>query len=251
MRRYRVIQVFIFCICVLSCNDEAEECPYNKIRWTNETQEVRSESKIDFKVNLGGELDSCMRKIGKGKLNASIKNQLESISNEISSGSIKHDEKFVQKWNILVEDICGKLKLLEFNLSDSTKLELEKEILNSVKLFHNRLMTLENNQNVIEVKDNISKEEKTTSIPKSFFEISIHLEKKYKGYSDVFVNGEKALILPSSTDTNLRIFLERKADERQSILIITGTKDTCEIFGLFEDKESLPIRFIPNCTTKL
>lgn len=248
--------IAFFCF---SCGEHTYLCPYQTLKWSKEKVQTSEGNEVKSVFDLGGQLDSYLRRVGKGSLNAEIKNEISYYSDKINSGSIEYDIEFVKRWNALVTDLCGKLALFsDEKFSSSSRLELEQEVLLAVKSFYRnlteyKLEPVENqDKNLItepvpeKPKDNMPKD----NVPvNKMLEISIHIDDNHKGYSNVLVDGKQAKILPASTPSNLRILVGKNPNEKQKILIITEKGDTCEIFKLF-DNEDLPIRLIPNCKTK-
>lgn len=133
---YFKIKLIILSVIIISCNKEPQ-CPYEKIDWNSRTMQVDERTATNVSLEIGGKLDSFLKRLGKGTLDAKVKTELNNYSNKISNSEISYDKEYVERWNALVEDICGKINLLtNTNFSDSTKYQLEKQILSRVESFY-------------------------------------------------------------------------------------------------------------------
>lgn len=91
--------------------------------------------------------------------------------------------------------------------------------------------------------------EKFEALLEEELEISIQLSNKSEGFVSVFVDGKRALITASSTPLNPRILIKSNKVRNQLISIVTKSRDTCTLERRFDasQKETFPIRFVPDC----
>ncbi|MBK8702697.1 MAG: hypothetical protein IPN33_03165 [Saprospiraceae bacterium] len=234
-------------------NNNIVDCPYKSIDWNAKSVIEYEKFFYEISFNLEGNLDSYFKRIGQGGLGVETKNKLNNISERYSTSDIKIDTGFIKRWNTLVADICGKLSLFERgSFSDSAKVRLEEQVLVRVESFYETLFGNDNSSDSISNNKKVIKNDKNSWIPKDEFEpieISIHLDDKFKGVKEVFVNNKKANILPTSTMTNLRILIKGNPKTSQRILIVTNSQDTCIIERLIDAyrQDLIPRRLIPDC----
>lgn len=255
---YLKIKLITLSIIIISCNKEPQ-CPYEKIDWNIQTMRVDEQTATNASLEIGGKLDSFLKRLGKGTLDAKVKTELNNYSNKISNSEISYDKEYVERWNALVEDICGKINLLtNANFSDSTKYQLEKQILLRVVSFYETVTnpidtTATEVPNENSPQKNITNPKKViTKKEKEYLEVSIQLEDFHEGYKSIFVDNKNANILPSSTNRNLRLKIESIPSRNQKIVIVTGSNDSCFIEGIFDvhSRNLFPRRFVPNCKLK-
>lgn len=255
----------VILICVIAfagCKKkQAINCPFTPIEWSQQEEKIIEKNSNIKSVDIGFELDTYLKKIGKVGLDTKTKFEFKALSDKISNHSVQYDQEYVNRWNALVEEICGNLELLRDPiLSESFKKELEKEILMSSRNFYEEIMKLEQvpvdnepDESDIQVPKKNEKSTQKITFDEELIEISIQLDTDSRGARSISVNGMEAQISPNSTPSNPRVLVPSLPGKNQKIEIITIEGDTCFIQRVFDKhkKKSLPIRFIPNCLTKL
>lgn len=99
----------------------------------------------------------------------------------------------------------------------------------------------------------VSKEKKKSApripLSKEKIEISIQLSNESKGFSEVYLNENKANLLPNSTPNNPRIFVTSDPQKVQIVKIVTNAGDTCILERIFDvsNIKNFPLRFTPDC----
>jgi hypothetical protein len=242
-----ISSIIVILIC-LGCN---EECPYKEIEWENKTSQTENESSNEMKIKVQGGMEGIIKKMGKGHVSAEVDADLKRLSKEITNSSISYDKEFVSNWNSLVMDICGKFyEIQNSQLPDSLKSEIEKSYCQRVISFYE--LTFASNDRPI--KNNASKSDTEPKVQsqENQIEITIQLPIETRGYSKIFVNGQKAKVHPDDAPKNPRILIESDSKRTQTITIITIEGDTCILNKVFSSdlSKDFPIRFSPICFKK-
>lgn len=253
-RQYLILYITLILIS-LKCKQENKsyECPYHEIEWNEIIQNADSSKNNKFSVDFSANLQSYLKKLGKGEIDISIKDELDNYSKKITNSVRINDKKYVDKWNALVQDICGELYLYNNQkFSDSTKLLIEKDILFKVKNFYNTINSETTNLNLqpISSPKGSVKQQHVKSIKKleEMIEVSIQLEENKGNLTSIFLNNKKIIPIATSTKFNPRI-LVGSSIEMQKITIIKENNDTCYIEYIFDinKKHNFPVRFKPFC----
>lgn len=239
----------IFLLILFSSCQRHELCPYKEIEYNQKSTTINNENANNATINLGGKLEKHLKLLGKGTVNGEVKAGLNNLSKKIIESNIDYDVKYVQRWNAMVADICGKIKIFEDeSYSDSTRNIIEKEILKRVVNFYEIVVndTISNTSKK-DAKKVVSPNGDKRIVKNTYLEISIQLEEIQNGFKDIYVNGERTNVLSNSTMSNPRIRIKKDTNKLQSILIITNNGDSCYINRIFSSNRNDPIRYIPSC----
>ncbi|MFN0174155.1 MAG: hypothetical protein ACKVU0_05865 [Saprospiraceae bacterium] len=235
------ILVGLFFLILCNCRMNNVDCPYKTISSITEIN-TKNLNDVDAFFDLGGQLDTYLKKIGKANIDVDIRAKLDNYSEKIISDKTIYEKNFVENWNSLVIDICGKISLYnQMPLDEPEKKRLEMGILDRVEKFYENAMKTQAHQVHPEVNKNIDNEKE--------LEIPIQLSAKTNGYKEIYINNQKAKISTSSTKYNPRVMITPNSSQNQYILIITNSNDTCNVSMVFDSKSVSKIggRIIPNC----
>ena len=246
---------------LIGCNEKKEDCPFKPIEWDEKTLTVKTKDSKAFNtsLSLSGEISKALKKLGKGSINAEIGTKLDKLGEEEASSSIKYDERYVQNYNLCVNEICGLIGLIErSSTSLESKTKYENQLVDAVSKFHERVMDkvdkagekpiLETGSKPAKNKDAI-KNTNISTLEQTELEICIQLPYDSGGFSSISVDDKSANILVSSTKLNPRITVKSNPQKNQRIVIIGKNNDTCYLDRVFDirQKDNFPIRFIPIC----
>lgn len=253
---FSTVLILIFCA---SCTQQPQQvkfaCPYLRL----EGNLVEKQSKREKLQSLGIGIDAkaranVLKKIAELTGVASLGIELRNLDSAVTNTTVEYDGEFLKRWNALREDICGSLATLENNaLSLESRKTIEKGLIPKINAFARTILEQEKEETP-----------KMDSSPRGLFslpankaielkreqiEISLQLAYSTNGFTDIYVDGKKALILPNSTKFNPRLMVDSKPRVNQSIIIHTQSGNSCLVERVFSKSEQRrsPARIKPSC----
>jgi len=131
--------IAIFLPIFLKKYNSTPDCPYRPIANIQDITEL-TEDGYKFKVDFSGKLNLYFNNKNSTNLDAEIGNSLDDYTKTLIVSKNFNKIDFVNDWNTLVMDICGKINLYNtLQLSPENKLKLEEAILERVINFYETL----------------------------------------------------------------------------------------------------------------
>ena len=264
------IRLFII-ICQLcffgGCQDKSPnevepfQCSYFELK--NQEIEVKNEGGNFIKGDIEFAIEGNLKKLGNAEFETSISDS--SIVNYNSTTErymTNYETGFISKHNSIIQVLCA----IDRDLQDTTLSVENRDLLFREKLsrraeYFELLLGNEKSDKTARkvlpkkkaINDNHIKESTKDEVVKKTIkeriEISIQLDEKSNGYSEIFLNNAKAPLSPNSTPKNPRVYVTSNKTKPQLIQVITRNGNVCELEQVFDIAKinDFPIRFTPIC----
>lgn len=185
-------------ILIKTCKSQLD-CPYSTI---SNFEEITQSTKdgYRFKINFSGLINLYFKKKEIAKLDSKVENLLDDYFKQSTIKRNFNKDKFVNEWNTLVVDICGKISIYnQLEISPNNKIKLEEAILERVINFYETLKIMDTVY-VVEKPENI---DEILNIAEDYDNID------YKQPEEIIEYVEK-LVIVNNTMFNGKIYLEDK-----------------------------------------